>query len=198
MLVAITGGSGRIGQVTARAVAAAGHEVVLMDQTPPPPDEVQGRQFVELDMNNYPAVLSAFTGIDTVVHLAGIAGPRGHPPHIVHNNNVVASYNALSAVAELSIPRILMASSVNAIGLTWSREPEFDYFPIDEHHRTRNEDAYSLSKWLGEQQADSIVRLHSGLSVASFRIHGFVRDRAEALRLSSGNLSDHARRGLWG
>lgn len=198
MRVAITGGSGRIGQVTARAVAAAGHQVVLIDRTPPPVDGVHGERFIEMDMDDFPGVVSAFTGAHAVVHLAGIPGPRGNPPHLVHNNNVVASYNALCVVAELGISRILMASSVNAIGLTWSREPEFDYFPIDEWHCTRNEDPYSLSKWIGEQQADSMVRLHSGLSVGSFRIHAFVGDRDEAVRLSSGELWDHARRGLWG
>ncbi len=61
-------------------------------------------------------------------------------------NNVVGSYNALRAAAEHGITRICQASSVNAIGLSYSRTPRFDYFPIDEAHPNYSEDPYSLSQ----------------------------------------------------
>lgn len=196
MRVVVTGGSGLVGQVTVRGLTMAGHDVVVVDRIAPPNEGE--KDFVAVSAGNHGDLLSACSGAECIVHLAGVNNPRDRPPHVVHNNNVTASYNVLNVAAELGVRRVIMASSVNSIGLTWSREPEFDYFPIDQHHRTRNEDPYSLSKWLGEQQADSMVRGHSSLSIASLRLHMFMPDRAEARRQSSGDLAESARRGLWG
>jgi UDP-glucose 4-epimerase len=100
----------------------------------------------------------------------------------VHNNNVVGSYNALRAAAEHRIMRICQASSVNAIGLSFSRAPRFDYFPIDEKHQNYVEEPYSLSKWICEQQADSIARRYEEVSIASLRFHWVTTDRDVARR----------------
>ena len=55
-------------------------------------------------------------GCDALVHLAAYPSPGGHPDYEVHNNNVVGSYNALSAAARLCIKRVCQASSINATG----------------------------------------------------------------------------------
>ena len=128
----------------------------------------------------YEELLDAFAGCDALIHMAAIPSPRGHPDHVVHNNNVVGSYNALRAAAEHRIMRICQASSVNAIGLSFSRAPRFDYFPIDEKHPSYVEEPYSLSKWICEQQADSFARRHAGIRIASMRFHWVVPDRATA------------------
>lgn len=187
-----------MGRVTVRALVEADHDVVILDTAPPIEDVPPGASFAEVSAADYAAVRTVCVGADAIVHLAGIPKPGDHAPHVIHNTNVVASYNALSVAVELGIPRVVMASSVNAVGLTWSREPTFDYFPIDEQHATRNEDPYSLSKWLGEQQADSIVRLNSGVSVASLRLHMFMENQETAARFSVGEWAADARRGLWG
>lgn len=198
MRVVVTGGSGLVGQVSVRGLVDSGHDVIVADRVPPKPSGQWGNGFVEARADDHASLLSVCRGADAIVHLAGIPKPEGCPAHVVHNNNVTASYNVLSVAVELGIRRVVMASSVNAIGLTWSREPSFDYFPVNEAHATRNEDPYSLSKWVGEQQADSVVRLHNTLSVASLRLHMFMADRAEALGNSTGDLTDGATRGLWG
>ncbi len=198
MNVVVTGGSGRVGEVTTRSLTDAGHEVVVVDTSPPNHGIPAGASFVHASATDYGALLAACRHAEAIVHLAGIAKPVGHAPQVVHNTNVVASYNVLCAAAELGISRVVMASSVNAIGLTWSRNPVFDYFPVDEQHATRNEDPYSLSKWVGEIQADSMVRLHPELRVASLRLHMFMADHAEALHWSVGEYAESARRGLWG
>ncbi len=119
--------------------------------------------WLTVDVTDYPPLLVAFEGCDAVVHLAAFPGPGQAAEWAVHNNNVVSSYNALHAAASLGIPRICQASSVNAIGGAYSRAPRFDYFPLDEAHPSYNEDPYSLSKWICEQQAASIARRHDGL-----------------------------------
>jgi nucleoside-diphosphate-sugar epimerase len=131
--------------------------------------------------------------------MAAIPSPRGFPDHLVHNNNVVSSYNALSAAAHLEITRVCQASSINATGASYSRWPRYDYFPLDEQHPTYNEDAYSLSKWVCEQQADSFIRLHDTMIIASLRFHGVVPDRIAATsRPSTPDALQARARGLWG
>lgn len=78
---------------------------------------------------------------------------------------------ALRAAAERGINRIALASSVNALGLEYSRFPTFDYFPIDEASPPHVEDPYGLSKLVAELQADSICRRYESMRVASIRFH---------------------------
>ena len=93
--------------------------------------------------------------------------------------------------------QICQASSVNAIGGAYSRKPRFDYFPLDEDHPSFNEDPYSLSKWICEQQAASIARRYDSLLIASLRLHMCVEDRDRALEAAAAK-PETAARDLWG
>jgi UDP-glucose 4-epimerase len=179
--IALTGGSGRIGHAIAAELLRRGHGVVSVDRAPPADDQKhENLRFVAADIADYEGLVRAFAGCDALIHMAAIPSPMRDPDHIVHNNNVVGSYNALRAAVEHGIMRICQASSVNAIGLSFSRAPHFDYFPIDEEHPNYSEEAYSLSKWICEQQADSFARRYEGIRIASMRFHWVVPDRATA------------------
>jgi UDP-glucose 4-epimerase len=191
MRIAITGASGRVGRRVVDAAVDRGHEVVAIDRGHGSPGDVS------LDMSDYDGVVDVFGGCDAVIHLAGIPGPGMMPDHVVHDNNVVASYHALRAAAEVGIRRVAQASSVNAIGGRFSRSPRYDYFPIDEEHPPYAEDAYSLSKWLCEQQADAVARANPGMSIASLRLHGVVETPTEAEEWG-GSDEDYTVRHLWG
>ncbi|MDB5563038.1 MAG: NAD(P)-dependent oxidoreductase [Hyphomicrobiales bacterium] len=181
MKIALTGGSGRIGLSIAAQALRHGHSVVSIDRTPPADfKEQENLRFVLADIGEYEQLLSAFEGCDALIHMAAIPAPGRHPDHTIHNNNVVGSYNALRAAVEHGIMRICQASSVNAIGLSYSRAPRFDYFPVDEEHPNYSEEPYSLSKWICEQQADSFARRYEGIRIASLRFHWVVPDRATA------------------
>lgn len=195
MRIAITGGSGGVGRATIAMAVKAGHTVVSIDHVPPPEALPEGVEFVEASIADYDALVEAFRGCDALIHLAAIPSPGRHPDHIVHNNNVVGSYNALRAAAEVGIKRVSQASSINAIGAAFSRWPRFDYFPVDEQHPTYAEDPYSLSKWLCEQQADAFVRRFD-MTIASLRFHWVLPDRQTATELSSKN-TEGASRHLW-
>jgi nucleoside-diphosphate-sugar epimerase len=175
MIIALTGGSGGIGRAVTTLALAEGHTIVSIDRVTPPEGTAQPDvRYIQADMTDYAAVEQAFAGCEAVIHLGAIPSPGRHPDHVVHNNNVVGSYNALRAAAELGITRVCQASSVNAIGHSYSRAPRYDYFPIDELHPTYNEDPYSLSKWVCEQQADSIARRYEQMQIASLRFHWVV------------------------
>lgn len=183
MRIALTGGTGRIGRAIATEALRQGHEVVSIDRVAPAePDERPNIRFVEADIGDYDALVAAFSGCDALIHMAAIPSPGHHPDHVVHNNNVVGSYNALRAAVEVGITRIVQASSVNAIGLSFSRKGHFDYFPVDEAHPNYSEEPYSLSKWICEQQADCFARRHENLRIASMRFHLVVNERHEATR----------------
>jgi nucleoside-diphosphate-sugar epimerase len=201
MRIAVTGGSGKIGRAVVDLAVAQGHFVVSIDRVAPPAEQAarDAVEFVEAELIDYASFEKAIEGCDALIHMAAIPSPRGFPDHVVHNNNVVSSYNALSAAARLGIMRVCQASSINATGASYSRWPRYDYFPLDEQHPTYNEDAYSLSKWVCEQQADSFVRLYETMTIASLRFHGVVPDRTAATSRPSTPDSLHARaRGLWG
>lgn len=181
MKIAITGSSGRVGRAVVTEALAQGHEVVSIDRVAP--DTVDNRDkitFFEAEMSDYEKLQNLFAGCDALVHMAAIPAPGRHPDHIVHNNNVTGSYNAMRAAVANGITRICQGSSVNAIGLKYSRKPKFDYFPIDEEHPNYSEDPYGLSKWICETQADCFARRYEDISIASMRFHWVVEDRATA------------------
>jgi len=198
MRIAVTGGSGRIGRAVIELALSQSHSVVSIDralpaQAPARPDLT----YVQADITHYPDFEQALRGCDALVHLAAIPSPHQYPDYEVHNNNVVGSYNALSAAARLGIDQVCQASSINATGAAYSRWPRYDYFPLDEQHPTYNEDPYSLSKWICEQQADSFARRYEAMTIASLRFHGVVPERTAAAQRNLG-LSEMLVKHLWG
>ena len=188
MRIAVTGASGGIGRAIVKEAERRGHTVVGIDRVEHADVAASGeRRFVLADMDNYDALLDAFAGCDAVIHMAAIPSPGRHPDHIVHNNNVVGSYNALQAAVENGIQRVCQASSVNAIGHSFSQAPRYDYFPIDEAHPNYAEDPYSLSKWICEQQADAFIRRYPEMVIASMRFHYVCDDRSIAKALYDPN-----------
>ena len=181
MRIAVTGGNGRVGRAVVELALSQGHTVINIDRISSISDDSRITH-KKLDTTEYDAFEKALRGCDALIHLAAIPGPGRNPDHIVHNNNVVSSYNALRAAAELGIERVCQASSINATGGVYSRWPHYDYLPLDEEHPTYNEDPYSLSKWICEKQADSIARRFENMKIASLRIHGVVSERAESAK----------------
>lgn len=198
MRIAVTGGSGRVGRAVIDLALAQGHTVVNIDRLPPKAGAVQASvTFIQADLTDYASFVSALRECDALVHFAAIASPGRQPDHEVHNNNVVGSYNALRAAVEVGIKRVCQASSINAVGAAYSRWPRYDYFPLDELHPTYNEDPYSLSKWICEAQAASIVRRFEDMTVASLRLHGVVPPEYVAVKLTE-TTNVWSAKHLWG
>ena len=180
MRIALTGGSGGIGRAIIPLALSRGHSIVSIDRVATS-EPIPGVEFVQADMSESDKLIEAFAGCDAVIHMAAIPSPlRQFTDFEIHNNNVVGSYNALRAAVEHGIKRICQASSVNAIGHSYSRNPRYDYFPLDEEHPNYSEEPYSLSKWICEQQADAFARRYDDISIASMRFHWVVPERARA------------------
>lgn len=200
MKIAVTGGSGRVGRAVVDMALKRGDSVVSIDRVDNPASQEArpNLTYVQADITDYAAMVNAFKGCDAVVHMAAIPAPGHHPDQVVHNNNVVGSYNVLRAAVEVGIQRVCQASSVNAMGLAYSRWPRFDYFPVDEEHPTYNEDPYSLSKWICEEQGNSFARRYENMVIASMRFHWVVSERPVATQAVGYSQSDAGTKNLWG
>jgi UDP-glucose 4-epimerase len=195
MKIAITGGRGGIGRAITEMALAQGQSIVSIDRTPIQ-QEQENVKHVVADMTDYAALEEAMRGSDALIHLGAFPSPDMAEDYIIHNNNVVGSYNALSAARRLGMTHVCQASSINAIGAAYSRKPRFDYFPLDEQHPTYNEDPYSLSKWICEMQGDMFARRYEDMTISSMRFHWVVPDRAYAARHER-ELSHEFSRNLW-
>ncbi|MBI4306035.1 MAG: NAD-dependent epimerase/dehydratase family protein [Chloroflexi bacterium] len=167
--VVVTGGSGRLGQYVVSELLRAGYQVVNADRAPGPAGDAP---FIRIDATDFGDVVSALAGADAVIHLAAIPSPTQDPEYRVFALNMQADWNVLEAAQVHGVRKLVMASSVNAVGAVFSKSlvPPL-YFPIDEEHPTRAEDAYSQSKWLGEELARGFCRRRE-VQIASMRFHG--------------------------
>ena len=75
---------------------------------------VPGVPTVQADIAEYDAILPAFEGQDTVVHLA--ASARGRDPwERVRDPNLIGAYNVLEAARQARVSRVIFASSGSTI-----------------------------------------------------------------------------------
>jgi nucleoside-diphosphate-sugar epimerase len=201
--VVVTGGSGRAGGYIIAEMAAHGYDVYNVDSVPPREGSPsQAAQWWDIDVTNFGEVLNALTGADAVIHMAAIPAPNKDPEHKLFRINMLSNWNVLEAAEIHGIERICMASSVNAVGAGWGQKvytPE--YYPVDENHPTRVEDAYSQSKWLGEQMGDAFVRRRPGkVQIANMRFHALWDPAHAKSHLESGDktsVGGRASGGFW-
>ncbi|HIF72672.1 MAG TPA: NAD(P)-dependent oxidoreductase [Dehalococcoidia bacterium] len=204
--VFVTGSTGRAGEYIIKDLLENGYDVVGVDKNPPGGTNAQrsqGYTFKTVDVTDYGQVISAMKGCDAVIHMAAIPNPIMAPEHEVFRVNMTSNWNVLEAAEVLGIEKIVMASSVNAVGAVFSKgiNPR-PYFPMDEEHPTFAEDAYSMGKWLGEEMAEAFARRRPGkVQIASMRFHGLM-DRARQTELNAalergGAYSNNARH-FWG
>lgn len=192
MQVTVFGGSGRIGRHVVAELIAHGHSVLNADRKPPPHvtwlyDQSGAEEYVDTDLLRLGDVLSVLRGADGLIQLAAIPNPTGHVPSRLFRTNVVADHNVLEAAELLGIPKLVMASSINALGASFNREVVAPhYFPLDEEHETRCEEVYSITKWLGEELAAASARRRA-VQIASLRFT-WVMD--EALRAQARKSAD--------
>jgi nucleoside-diphosphate-sugar epimerase len=168
--VVVTGGSGRLGQFVIRDLLEHGYQVLSLDRVPP--REKLCASWVA-DLCRSGDLFEALKDACGVIHLGAYQAPNLAPDAETLSNNVSATYNVLRAAADMSVPKVVIASSTAAFGFIYAkklRAPE--YLPLDEKHPSKPQDSYGLSKVLGEQIADSILAVHEEMTVCSMRFPG--------------------------
>lgn len=168
MKVLVTGGAGRIGHEVVAELVRAGHEVVSFDQTGPK-QHVPGARYRIGDHENLGQMVEVCAGMDAVAHLSAIPAPRTHPNATVFRTNVMGTFNVHEAAVLTGVPLVVSTSSQSAYGFAWQHRPFLPkYLPLDEAHPDLSQDAYGLSKMVGEELAHGYHR-RCDLHVCSIR-----------------------------
>jgi nucleoside-diphosphate-sugar epimerase len=198
MKTVVTGSSGLLGRHVAAALVEAGHDVLGLDRAPPPKDAAW--RHVTADLTDLGQALQLVRDAGAVVHVAAIPRPTGLPGGEVFRVNMAACYHVVEAAVLSGASRLVYASSMSVLGYPFFERPVVpSYLPFDSVHPTAPQDAYALSKWLGEEVVASAVRRRAGLSAVSLRMpwiqtpEGFAREVAGRRRHAALVARD-----LWG
>jgi nucleoside-diphosphate-sugar epimerase len=158
MNVLVTGGAGMIGGYVVAELVRSGHEVTAMDRAQPR-EPVSGARYRIANHEDLGEVVALCPGMDAIVHLSAIPTPRTYPDTLVFRTNVMGTYNVHEAAVIAGVPLVVSTSSQSAYGFAWKHRPFYpQYLPLDEEHPDLSQDAYGLSKMVGEQIAHAYHR----------------------------------------
>ena len=128
-MIAVTGAAGFIGRALCQALVHAGAPVreVRRPGGPPPVEGLERAEIPDLERS---ALVRAFAGADVVVHLAGRAHRLRDDPGdslaAFRRVNVEGTRAVIEAAADAGVRRVLVASSVKAVGestaVAWTEE----------------------------------------------------------------------------
>jgi UDP-glucose 4-epimerase len=172
----VTGGCGFIGSHLAEQLLSRGHEVVILDnlacgrkaniasfETHP------NLRVVISDIVDRAHVAPAFTGIDWVFHLAGIADivPSIERPDAYFQTNVVGTLNVLQCAREAGVKRLIYAASSSSYGIPVQ-------YPTPETSPIQPQYPYALTKYMGEELVLHWAQVYKlpALSLRLFNVYG--------------------------
>jgi nucleoside-diphosphate-sugar epimerase len=154
--VLVTGGAGRIGAWVVQELHND-YDVVVFDRLPP--KAPLKARVVLGDHADLGQLCEAAAGVEAILHLSAIPGLGPQTESVVFQTNVLGAYAVHQAAALLGIDTVVSTSSQSAYGWAWgTRDFLPRYLPIDEAHPDEPDEAYGLSKVVGEQIAWSFHR----------------------------------------
>lgn len=164
--ILITGGAGYIGSHTAKALALAGFEpIVLDDLSTGHPELVRWGPLVEADIADIDAVERCVKkySIAAVIHFAGLisVGESIEDPRRYYETNTLGTFRLLSAILDAGVRHFVFSSTAAVYG-----HPES--VPIVEAHPRAPINPYGHSKAMVEAVLEDYSRAH-GLKAAMLR-----------------------------
>ena len=170
---AVTGGAGFIGSNIVGTLIDRGHDVTVLDDLSSG-HAVNLEPFPEVEFNNGsildPVALDrAFTGVDTVFHLAASVGNKRSIDNPVLDSkiNVIGTVNVLEACRKAGVRKIVVSSSAGIFG-------ELHQLPISEDHPVEPDSPYGASKLAAEKLCLAYAKLYDIEAVALryFNVYG--------------------------
>ena len=169
-MILVTGAAGRLGKRVVSLLMERGYDVAGTDRIP---FEDSPTPYWEADLCDGERVAELVEDAEGVIHMAAIPGPPIDGEG-VFDNNVESTFNVLRAAAKFELRRVVFSSSAFAMGFSWDPMQHVPlYLPLDEEHPVTPFEPYGLTKQVGEQIAEMIVR-SSSMSVASLRFTNVV------------------------
>jgi UDP-glucose-4-epimerase GalE len=162
--VLVTGGAGYVGSHAAKALARAGHQVVVFDNLVAGHREaVRYGEFVEGDVTDVSALVQAIRrqGIQAVLHFAAFldVGASVRDPIGYYRNNVGGALSVLEAMAATSVSHLVFSSTCATYG-----EPVS--IPIQETHPQQPINSYGETKLAVERALPHFERAYGIRSIA--------------------------------
>ena len=166
MKILVAGGAGYIGSHMVKQLAAAGNDVITLDNLSfGHADAVKYGEFIEGDLGDNSVLDDIFESgsIDAVMHFAGFiqVGESVTRPSMYYHNNVVNTLALLDAMLRHEVKNFIFSSTAAIFG-----EP--DYTPIDEKHNRQPINPYGHSKLMIEQILDDYDKAY-GLRATCLR-----------------------------
>ncbi len=143
--ILLTGASGNLGRVLARALGDLGWTLRLTDIVPFPDELPRGASFVRSDLEDGLALLRQAEGCGVILHFGGTS--TGKPFEEVIGPNLRGLYHVYEA-ARREGARVVFASSNHAIG--FHERPQGNEAKLDFDCAFRPDSYYGLSKAYGE------------------------------------------------
>ena len=166
--ILITGGSGKVATLLRPRLARPGRTVRLLDIAPPSPlDGVppESEEVVIASVDDIEAMVEAFAGIDSVIHLGGRSKEAEMPE--VLRLNVYGTYCVLEAARQAGVRRVIIASSNHAAGFHSRHDPREGDLPANAGGRP--DTLYGWSK-VAAEAAGQLYADRFGMDVICLRI----------------------------
>lgn len=159
----ITGGAGFIGTALANHLVASGHDVrVLDDLSTGDPGRLDGRVlFTRGDVRNVPTLWTLLQGVECVYHLAARISVQESVlyPQEYNDVNVGGTVALMTAVRDVGVPRVVLASSATVYG-------DQPVQPVQEGLRPIPVAPYAITKIAAEHYVFSLGFLYGSEAVA--------------------------------
>lgn len=177
--IVLTGAAGSVGTRLRPLLRTEGRRLTLLDIVPPL-DAGPSERTVTTSVTDLDGLTAAVAGADTIVHLAGYASEM--PWEDIMRVNIDGGRVVLEAARRAGVPRVLLASSIHAVGFHTPRSMEGMRLPS-----ARPDTYYGVGKVvleaLGQLYADRF-----GMSVVAARL-GTVEPEPSSIRSLSTWLS---------
>ena len=171
--ILITGAGGQVGSFL-RPLLREKYQLRLLDRAPIvdlDPEE----EFVQGDLSDVGQLIEALSGVQGVLHLAGVSVEDAWDK--ILPNNIVGTYNLFEAARQAGVKRVLFASSNHAIGF-YRRDQH-----IGSNVTARPDGRYGVSKVFGEALA-ALYADKYGLETFCMRIGNVAERPVDVRRLS--------------
>ncbi len=173
--ILVTGAAGKIARYLRPHLAARFGRLRLSDRLDPGP-LAAGEEAAVGELADMDAVARAMAGCGAVVHLgACIVEERWE---VIHQSNIVGTYNVMEAARRAGIGRVVLASSVHAVG----------YHPVtqrlDAGSAALPDSFYGISKVFAEGLA-CLYAEKAGMDIACLRIGSVLPEPTEPRHLST-------------